>query len=199
MSYLQSLNVTNLDLSLKNIFLNYHTEEAKINIDIIHSNIKLKLSKVNLSESNIYEDMYMYEDLKNLSPFVSEMLREKELEKDKEKEVSFYLFFNNLFNDNFIFREINEKEKKIFEFKISINLSLEAISFLINILQIYSKERKITKIISELFKHPFLKNNVSDFSGFNKKIFANFIKEEYLVININNIDEIKSIVNKQFK
>ena len=43
-----------------------------------------------------------------------------------------------------------------------------------------------------------LKNNVSDFSGFNKKNVANFIKGEYLVININNIDGINSIINKQF-
>ena len=50
MSYLQSQEVENFNLSLKNIFLNYHTEEAKNNIDIIHSNIKLKLSKVQLIE-----------------------------------------------------------------------------------------------------------------------------------------------------
>ena len=42
-----------------------------------------------------------------------------------------------------------------------------------------------------------MKNNFCDFSDFNKKIFAGFIKEEYLVININNIDEINSIINKQ--
>ena len=201
MSYLQSQEVENFNLSLKNIFLNYHTEEAKNNIDIIHSNIKLKLSKVSkllfferINEYNMYE----YEDLKrNFS--IEKLLIKEKIKKNKENEVSFYLLLNNLFNDNFKFREINEKEMQIFEFKISINLSFEAISFLINVLQIYSKERKITKNISELLKHPFLKNNVSNFSYFNKNIFANFIKEGYLVININNIDEINSMVNKQFK
>ena len=176
MSYLQSKEVDNFNLSLKNIFLNYQTEEAKNNIDIIHSNIKLKLSKV--SKLLFFERINEY---------------------NKENEISFYLLFNNLFNDNFKFREINEKDIQTFEFKISINLSLEAISFLINVLQIYSKEREITKNISELLKHPFLTNNVSDFSDFNKNIFANYIKEGYLVININNIDEINSMVNKQFK
>ena len=201
MSYLQSKEVDNFNLSLKNIFLNYQTEEAKNNIDIIHSNIKLKLSKVSkllfferINEYNMYE----YEDLKrNFS--IEKLLIKEKIKKNKENEVSFYLLLNNLFNDNFKFREINEKEMQIFEFKISINLSFEAISFLINVLQIYSKERKITKNISELLKHPFLKNNVSNFSYFNKNIFANFIKEGYLVININNIDVINSMVNKQFK
>ena len=201
MSYLQSKEVDNFNLSLKNIFLNYQTEEAKNNIDIIHSNIKLKLSKVSkllfferINEYNMYE----YEDLKrNFS--IEKLLIKEKIKKNKENEVSFYLLLNNLFNDNFKFREINEKEMQIFEFKISINLSFEAISFLINVLQIYSKERKITKNISELLKHPFLKNNVSNFSYFNKNIFANFIKEGYLVININNIDVINSMINKQFK
>ena len=201
MSYLQSKEVDNFNLSLKNIFLNYQTEEAKNNIDIIHSNIKLKLSKVSkllfferINEYNMYE----YEDLKrNFS--IEKLLIKEKIKKNKENEVSFYLLLNNLFNDNFKFREINEKEMQIFEFKISINLSFEAISFLINVLQIYSKEREITKNISELLKHPFLTNNVSDFSDFNKNIFANFIKEGYLVININNIDVINSMVNKQFK
>ena len=192
MSYLQSQEVVNFNLSLKNIFLNYHTEEAKNNIDIIHSNIKLKLSKVHLIER-------IYEDMKDPPLFIQEKLTKEKLKVGKENEISFYLLFNNLFNDNFKFREINEKEMQIFEFKISINLSFEAISFLINVLQIYSKERKITKNISELLKHPFLKNNVSNFSYFNKNIFANFIKEGYLVININNIDVINSMVNKQFK
>ena len=201
MSYLQSKEVDNFNLSLKNIFLNYQTEEAKNNIDIIHSNIKLKLSKVSkllfferINEYNMYE----YEDLKRNFSIEKLLIKEKN-KKNKENEVSFYLLLNNLFNDNFKFREINEKEMQIFEFKISINLSFEAISFLINVLQIYSKERKITKNISELLKHPFLKNNVSNFSYFNKNIFANFIKEGYLVININNIDVINSMVNKQFK
>ena len=201
MSYLQSKEVDNFNLSLKNIFLNYQTEEAKNNIDIIHSNIKLKLSKVSkllfferINEYNMYE----YEDLKrNFS--IEKLLIKEKIKKNKENEVSFYLLLNNLFNDNFKFREINEKEMQIFEFKISINLSFEAISFLINVLQIYSKERKITKNISELLKHPFLKNNVSNFRYFNKNIFATFIKEGYLVININNIDVINSMVNKQFK
>ena len=192
MSYLQSQEVENFNLSLKNIFLNYHTEEAKNNIDIIHSNIKLKLSKVQLIER-------IYEDMKDPPLFIQEKLIKEKLKRDKENEISFYLLFNNLFNDNFKFREINEKDIQTFEFKISINLSLEAISFLINVLEIYSKEREITKNISELLKHPFLTNNVSDFSDFNKNIFANYIKEGYLVININNIDEINSMVNKQFK
>ena len=192
MSYLQSQEVENFNLSLKNIFLNYHTEEAKNNIDIIHSNIKLKLSKVQLIER-------IYEDMKDPPLFIQEKLIKEKLKIDKENEISFYLLFNNLFNDNFKFREINEKDMQTFEFKISINLSLEAISFLINVLQIYSKEREITKNISELLKHPFLTNNVSVFSDFNKNIFANYIKEGYLVININNIDEINSMVNKQFK
>ena len=189
---MQSQEVENFNLSLKNIFLNYQTEEAKNNIDIIHSNIKLKLSKVQLIER-------IYEDMKDPPLFIQEKLIKEKLKIDKENEISFYLLFNNLFNDNFKFREINEKDIQTFEFKISINLSFEAISFLINVLQIYSKEREITKNIIELLKHPFLTNNVSVFSDFNKNIFANYIKEGYLVININNIDEINSMVNKQFK
>ena len=191
MSYLQSQEVENFNLSLKNIFLNYHTEEAKNNIDIIHSNIKLKLLKVQMIE-------YLYDDIKiNLE--IEKYNTEKRLQKDKANEISFYLFLNNLFNGNFIFSEINQNGINIFEIKISIHLSLEAISFLINILQIYySKKRIEQKKFSELFNHPFLKNNVSYFRSFNKINVINFIKGEYLVININNIDVINSIINKQF-
>ena len=193
MSYLQSLDVDNFDLSLKNIYLNYHTEEAKNNIDIIHSNIKLKLLKVQMIEFE-----YLYDGIK-INPEIEKFNTEKRLKKDKANEISFYLFLNNLFNGNFIFSEINQNGINIFEIKISIHLSLEAISFLINILQVYySKKRIEQKKFSELFNHPFLKNNVSYFRSFNKSNVVNFIKGEYLVINIKNIDVINSIINKQF-
>ena len=178
--------MNNLDLSLNNIYLNYYTKEAKNNIDIIHSNIKLKLSKTELIEDKRILDFF------NNDPLIINKYNEQKKIRDKEHEILLYLFFNNIFNNNFIFREINEKE-----IKISINLSLEAISLLINLFQIYSKENKKNKNISELLKHPYLKNNFCDFSDFNIKIFAGFIKAEYLVININNIDEINSIINKQ--
>ena len=190
MSYLQSINVINLDLSFNNIYLNYHTEEAKNNIDIIHSNIKLKLSKTELIEDKMILGFFNYDPL--IIKKYNEQKKIRENIRDKEHQISLYLFFNSIFNNNFIFREINEKE-----IKISINLSLEAISLLINLFQIYSKENNKKKNINELLKHPYLKNNFCDFSDFNKKIFAGFIKEEYLVININNIDEINSIINKQ--
>ena len=104
---------------------------------------------------------------------------------------------NNLFIGDFFFIKNYAQEKKEYEFKISTNLSLETILLFTNIFHRVFKEKKEANV-KEFIKHPFLEKYFGDFTDFDKSNFSNYIKDEYLIVNINNIDEINSIINNQF-
>ncbi len=89
----------------------------------------------------------------------------------------------------FFFIKNYAQEKKEYEFKISTNLSLETILLLTNIFHRVFKEKKDPNA-KEFINHPFLQKYFGDFTDFDKSNFSNYIKDEYLIININNIDEI---------
>ena len=93
-----------------------------------------------------------------------------------------------LLTGDFLFVELKYKV----EYKIPINISLEAVSFIINMIKYYFylgvKEIK-------LLNHPFVEKYFGDFTDFDKNIVSNFIKDEYLILNYNNIDKINSIIN----
>ena len=104
---------------------------------------------------------------------------------------------NNLFIGNFYFIKNYAQEKKEYEFKISTNLSSEAILLFTNIFHRVFKEKKEANV-KEFIKHPFLEKYFGDFTDFDKSNFSNYIKDEYLIVNINNINEINSIINNKF-
>jgi len=73
-----------------------------------------------------------------------------------------------------------------------IIISLEAVSFIINMIKYYFFEG-VKEV--KLLNHPFVEKYFGDFTDFNKNIVSNFIKDEYLILNYNNIDKINSIIN----
>ena len=107
------------------------------------------------------------------------------------------LFNHILFSEVFNFIEIFDRKIEEYNFKISTNFSSETIFLLINIFHCIFKEKKEPNI-KKISEHPFLAKYFGDFTDFNKSNFSNYIKDEYLIFNINNIEEINSIFNNKF-
>ena len=96
-----------------------------------------------------------------------------------------------LFTGDLSFKIIDEDDLMKKEIKLPINLSLEAISFLFEILKNYIDNIKDKK---ELSNHSFLKKYFVDFVDIDIKGISKFIKDEYLIFNINNINEIYKVI-----
>ena len=169
-NYLNIKSYVNYDLPLEDILLNYYSEETKNNLDIFHSDLIL----ANL----IFAEHY----LKNALDII--LIVKRVIDK-------IFLFSYYLFTGDLSFKIIDDNDLMKKEIKIPINLSLEAISFLINILKNY--QDKIENI-EELSNHPFLKKYFGDFVDIDIKSISKFIKDEYIVFNINNVNEIHSII-----
>ena len=169
-NYLNIKSYVNYDLPLEDILLNYYSEETKNNLDIFHSDLIL----ANL----IFAEHY----LKNALDII--LIVKRVIDK-------IFLFCYYLFTGDLSFKIIDDNDLMKKEIKIPINLSLEAISFLINILKNY--QDKIENI-EELSNHPFLKKYFGDFVDIDIKSISKFIKDEYIVFNINNVNEIHSII-----
>ena len=87
-----------------------------------------------------------------------------------------------------------ELDLKQFEIKIPINLSLDSIILLVYLFQCYI-DKKIN--VKELLNQPFLSKYYADFTDLDIKSVSEYIKDEYLVINISNNNKIYSIITKQ--
>ena len=202
-SFLHDNNVGKFDISLDNIYLNYHTEEAKNDLDILHSDLKLYLWKKKLeNEESCY--IFSCHPFLRKEPLLINLIPESE--KNPPEVIidlidviwwSFGLFNHILFSEEFNFIKIFRREIEEYDFKISTNFSSETIFLLINIFHCIFKEKKEPNI-KKISEHPFLAKYFGDFTDFNKSNFSNYIKDEYLIFNINNIDEINSIFNNKF-
>jgi len=202
-SFLHDKTKAKFDISLDNIYLNYFTEEAKNDLDMLHSNLKLYLWTA--KKQNDESDILTKTILCDFYPVMQDPLFKEFMSKSKKNmpEVIFDLednigdVLNNLFIGDFFFIKNYAQEKKEYEFKISTNLSLETILLFTNIFHRVFKEKKDPNA-KEFINHPFLQKYFGDFTDFDKSNFSNYIKDEYLIVNINNIDEINSIINNQF-
>ena len=203
LNYLHDKTKDKFDISLDSLYLNYHTEEAKNDLDILHSDLKLYLWMA--QKQNDESDIKTKTILCHPYPVMQDPLFKEFMSKSKKNmpQVIFDLednigdVLNNLFIGNFYFIKNYAQEKKEYEFKISTNLSSEAILLFTNIFHRVFKEKKEANV-KEFIKHPFLEKYFGDFTDFDKSNFSNYIKDEYLIVNINNIDEINSIINNQF-
>ena len=110
---------------------------------------------------------------------------------------SFGLFNHILFSEEFNFIKIFRREIEEYDFKIFTNFSSETIYLLINIFHCIFMEKKEPNI-KKIREHPFLAKYFGDFTDFDKNNFSDYIKDEYLIFNINNIEEINSIFNNKF-
>ena len=182
MKYLDYKKITKYELFLEDILLNYYTEEAKNNIDIFHSDLKL---------TNFRKARHNEKEKLGISVLIDLGTVYKKDNKYKNILLNLFLFCYYLFTGDLSFKIIDEDDLMKKEIKIPINLSLEAISFLINILKNYLDK---IKNIEELSNHPFLKKYFGDFVDIDIKSISKFIKDEYIVFNINNVNEIHSII-----
>ena len=195
-THLHSKGILHRDLKPENILLNYNTEEAKNNIDILNSELKLIDFGTSTHKSNntVIGSPYTMDPL-ILKMFISG--QKSALPYDEKIDIwslgiiFFYLLTGNLpFMGNF-FDVMNQIENG--DINIPLNISAEAISFLLKMIQYFSEKRFSA---ADLLNHPFIKNYIGDFSYLDQKQISNFIKNGSIVINIKNNDPINSFINQ---
>ena len=200
-NFLHERQIVHRDIKSENILLNYNTKEAKDSLDILHSELKLidfgtatHKSNENLITTAIGSPLTM--DPLILKKYIN--TSDSNVPYDEKIDIwSLGVTCYQLFTGEIPFKAanfnelINEIEKGFI--KIPINISMEAISFLLNMLQ-YSSAKRFTA--ENLLNHPFLQKYYGDFTDLDQKMFQNYIKNGYLYVNIKNTDEILSTFNQ---
>ena len=209
--YLHSNNIVHRDLKSGNMMLNYHTKEAKDNLDILNSDLKIidfgtstYKHKIDKPENDYMMQTVIGSPL-NMDPIILKMYTGESngIVPYNEKIdiwslgiLSYYLFTGDLpFKATNVYDLLNEIEKG--EIKVPTNLALEAISLIINMLQFSPDKRANAK---DLLNHPFIQKNSDNFTYLKNnnipKSFSKYIKNGYLYINIKDNDEINSLINQ---
>ena len=210
-NYLHSKNIVHRDLKSGNMMLNYRTNEAKDNLDILNSDLKIidfgtsaYKHKISKHENDNFLKTVIGSPL-NMDPIILKMYTGESsgaVPYDEKIDIwslgilSYYLLTGYLpFKASNTYDLSKEIEKG--EIKISIDLSLEAISLLINMLQFSPDKRSSTK---ELLNHPFLQKSCDNFTYLDKNNISNniskYVKNGYLYINIKDNDNISSLINQ---
>ena len=179
-NYLQDKKYLRYDLTIDNIYLNYYSEEAKNNLDIFHSDIKLTNFRTVKYDNKID---------------IRAGFREGDPKKVKISwQIDLFFICYYLFTCDLSFNYNNEDDliKNEIIIKIPVfSLSSEAISLLIRLWIKYINKKMNTV---ELLDYPFVQKYYNDFTDFDKKIGSYFIRDGNLTFNIKDTDQNKFII-----
>ena len=195
-AYLHSKGILHRDLKTENILLNYTTEEDKNNLDILNSELKIIDFNTATNEPNNTLIGSPY----NMDPHILKaLLTGQKMEFPYTEKIdiwslgiiAYYLFtgYPPFIGNHFDI--MNQIEKG--DISIPLNISAEAISFLLKMLQ-YSSQKRYSA--ADLSNHPFIKRYINDFSYLDQKNFSNFISKGNLIVNVKENDNIDSIINQ---
>ena len=195
-AYLHSKGILHRDLKTQNILLNYITEEAKTNLDILNSELKI----IDFNTATKEPNNTLIGSPYNMDPHILKALvtgQKMEFPYTEKIDIwslgiiAYYLFTGY---PPFIGNHcdiMNQIEKG--DISIPLDISAEAISFLIKMLK-YSSQKRYSA--ADLSNHPFIKRYINDFSYLEQKNFSNFIRKGNLIVNVKESDNIDSIINQ---
>ena len=200
--YIHEKNIMHRDIKLENIMVRFNNENDKNNLNLLNSTIKIidfGLSIKGISARTIVGcPLTMAPNL--LKKYMNCMARKFTEEDVYDQKIDIWsigvvcyhmLIGKSVFDAKFLdelFRKVEAGN-----YVLPINISKEAVSFFLSMLQ-YDSIKRLSA--AELAQHPFLTKNIKEFSKIDTKKISNKIDNKGLNINTKKNESLMSIINK---